>query len=283
MAATVQVGSAYEIGDYTQSEAKSSAVTWGAVIAGAFVTAALSLILMALGVGVGLSATSVWAGGAALAHGAGVGAIVWLIVTELLACGMGGYLAGRLRTKWVALHTHEVYFRDTAHGFLVWAVSLVISAAFLATTISSMVGGAAGATSASSSNATAANSSMANAYFADSLFRTAAPTASANDAATRTEANLVLLNGVAQRSLTAQDRTYLAELVSAKTGMRGVEAERRVDEVFNEDLAAADAARKAAAHSLYWMFVAFLIGAFVASHAATVGGRQRDRVARAAM
>jgi hypothetical protein len=99
----------------------SSGVSWGAVIGGAFVTAALSLILLALGAGFGLSVVSPWSNVGAAASTVGSIAIVWLILTEIVASSMGGYLAGRLRTKWHAIHNDEIHFRDTANGFLVWA------------------------------------------------------------------------------------------------------------------------------------------------------------------
>ena len=134
---------------------EASAVSWSAVIGGAFAAAALSLALLTLGAGTGLSAISPWSSRGAPASAVGTGAIIWLIVIEILASAMGGYLAGRLRTKWVSVHTHEVYFRDTAHGFLVWCVGLVITAAFLATAAASVVG------AASSETATAAAGAQA--------------------------------------------------------------------------------------------------------------------------
>src|SRR5256885_1932303 len=108
-----------------KNEGYASAVSWGAVIAGAFASAALSLILLALGAGFGLSATSPWSNVGASASRVGVGAIIWLIIVQIMAFAIGGYIAGRMRTKWVGVHTDEVYFRDTAHGFLVWAVGIV--------------------------------------------------------------------------------------------------------------------------------------------------------------
>src|SRR5450631_4147437 len=125
-----------------RNEAHSSGLSWAAVIAGAFVAAALSLILLALGTGLGLSSVSPWSNVGASALTIGMAAIVWLIIVQIIASAMGGYLAGRLRTKWASIHTDEVYFRDTAHGFLVWAVGLVITATFLASAATSMVGGA---------------------------------------------------------------------------------------------------------------------------------------------
>jgi len=132
LAPTVSAGPApmWRVEGLTNNEAHSSGVSWAAVFAGAFVAAALSLILLALGTGLGFESVSPWANQGASAPAVGKSAIIWLIVMQIIAASMGGYLAGRLRTKWANIHTDEVYFRDTAHGFLVWAVGLVITAAF---------------------------------------------------------------------------------------------------------------------------------------------------------
>src|SRR5450759_924062 len=169
-----------------KNEAPSSGVSWPAVLAGAFAAAALSLSLLALGAGIGLSSVSPWSNMGASASAIGIGAIVWLIVTQMLAATLGGYLAGRLRTKWVNIHTDEVYFRDTAHGFLVWAVGLVITAAFLASAATSMIGGAERASAAAAENSGTAQSggqaSDPNEYFVDILFRSVRPAPDPNDA-----------------------------------------------------------------------------------------------------
>src|ERR1022692_2906079 len=129
--------------DRTPLEAATSGVAWPAIIGGAFAAAALSLILLALGSGFGLASVSPWSNTGASATTFTVVTAVWLIVTQWLASGLGGYLTGRLRTKWVGLHTHEVFFRDTANGFLTWAVAAVIGAAFLASPAASVVSGTA--------------------------------------------------------------------------------------------------------------------------------------------
>src|SRR5687768_16085892 len=123
------------------NSASPSAVSWGAIFAGGAAAAALSLILLLLGTGLGLSSVSPWANEGVSGTTLGVSTILWLTFTQLAASAMGGYLAGRLRTKWVAVHTDEVYFRDTAHGFLAWAVATVGTAALLTSTIGSIVGG----------------------------------------------------------------------------------------------------------------------------------------------
>src|SRR5438128_1913183 len=138
------------------TEAHSSGVSWGAVIGGAFVAAALYLILLALGAGFGLSAVSPWSNIGLTASTASALAIAWLVIIEIIASAFGGYLTGRLRTKWTLIHGDEVYFRDTANGFLAWAVALVVSVAFLASAAASMAGSAAqGRASSENSSATA--------------------------------------------------------------------------------------------------------------------------------
>lgn len=255
-----------------KNEASSSGISWAAVLGGAVVCAAMSLILLALGTGIGLSSVSPWSNTGASASTIGMAAIVWLIVSQIIASAMGGYLAGRLRTKWVSIHTDEVYFRDTAHGFLVWAVGLVITAAFLASAATSIIGGTA------QMGASALSSADPNEYYIDTLFRSDRPAPDSNDASIRAESRGIFANGLRQKDLTAPDKTYLGQLVAARTGLTQAEAEQRVSEVFTQARQATDNARKALAHSMYWMFLALLIGAFCASFAATIGGKQRDRV-----
>ena len=265
-----------------KNEAPSSGVSWPAVLAGAFAAAALSLSLLALGTGIGLSSVSPWSNVGASASAIGIGAIVWLIVTQIIAATMGGYLAGRLHTKWMNIHTDEVYFRDTAHGFLVWAVGLVITAAFLASAATSLVGGGAQVGAITSGKATSdevdGQVSDPNEYFINTLFRTDRPVPDSNDASMRAEAGNIFAYALRQKDIPAPDKTYLARLVSARTGLSQTDAEQRVSEVLTQARQAADTARKAVAHTLYWTFLALLIGAFCASFGATIGGKQRDNV-----
>ena len=110
------------------------------------------------------------------------------------------------------------------------------------------------------------------------LFRTGHPAAAITDQPLRSEAGPILANVLRRPDMAKQDEAYLANLVVAATGLSQGEAEQRITETVDADREAADMARKAIAHSLYWLFVAFLIGAFCASYAATIGGRQRDSV-----
>jgi hypothetical protein len=278
-------------------EGSTSGVAWPAIIGGALAAAALSLILLALGAGFGLSTVSPWSNSAASATTFAVMTAVWLIVTQWLASGLGGYLTGRLRTKWVGLHTHEVFFRDTANGFLTWATASVIGVAFLASAASTVMSGtanmvagvASGAASGAGRAATQAaagsggTSADPTAYFVDSLFRTDRPAAGAADGDTRAQTTRILVHGMRDGDLPAPDKAYLAQLVSARTGLSQADAEKRVDEVVAQEKAAeqevrrsADAARKAGMYLSIFTAVSMLVGAFIACTAAALGGRQRD-------
>ena len=258
-------------------ETSGSAVSWGAVIGGAFVSAALALIMLALGAGFGLSTVSPWSNPGAAVSTVGAVAIVWLIVTQILASAMGGYLTGRLRTKWHAIHGDEVHFRDTANGFLAWAVALVITVAFLATAAASMAGGArSSGTTGRVSELAAESRDDVNGYFVDRLFRSEHPVA--KDVALRGEAARILVHALLPGEASPADSAYLAQLVAAKTGLSPDEAGKRVSDVLADARQSEDDTRKATAHLLLWLFLALLTGAFCASYAATIGGRQRDHV-----
>lgn len=254
----------------------SSGVSWGAVTGGAFVAAALSLIMLALGAGFELSAVSPWSNIGISASTAGSFAIGWLVLTDVIAFSMGGYLAGRLRTKWHAIHTDEVHFRDTANGFMAWAVAVVITVAFLGAAAASMAGASTSAQGTGKAGSSQDDPVVSTTYFVDRLFRSEHP-ATENDSAMRAEAGRIFAVAMLQRNdALPADTSYLAQLVAARTGINPTEAGKRVADTLAEARRTEDAARKAAAHLLLWIFLALLIGAFCASYAATIGGRQRD-------
>jgi hypothetical protein len=259
----------------SKNEAYSSGVSWAAVIGGAFVSASLALILLSLGTGLGLSSVSPWSTTGTSGSTVGAAAIAWLILTQIVAAAMGGYLAGRLRTKWAHVHNDEVYFRDTAHGFLVWAVGLVITASLLASAATSFAGKAERNGSSSGAEQGILNP---NAYFVDQLLRSNGQTTDRNDLSTRAEVDRILVRALTLGAMPATDSTYLAQLVSARTGLSASDAEKRVSDVFADAQQSTDQARKSLAHLSLWIFVALLSGAFCASYAGTIGGRQRDRV-----
>ncbi|MQU51886.1 hypothetical protein [Pseudomonas sp. FSL R10-1339] len=286
-----------------QDSSGQSGVSWAAIFAGAATAAVLSLLLLMLGAGLGFSAVSPWANEGVGAKGLGITAIVWLAVTQIIASGMGGYLAGRLRVKWTNLHGDEAYFRDTAHGFLAWAVATLVTATLVAGSVSSVIGsgvqagasvasGAATAISSAAGSAAANNGDKGSDYFIDSLFRDDRGTAVSEDAAHGTVARIFAHSLANDGQLSSEDRTYLAQIIAQRTNLSQPEAEQRVDQVYakahqaveeakvkaKEAADTADTAAKVAAWSTLWMFITLLIGAFFASLCATFGGRRRDAV-----
>ena len=280
------------------TESSSTAVSWGPIIAGAFAASTLTFILMLLGSGLGLTMVSPWSGsGASLATFAVSGAI-WLVIVQWLSSGVGGYLAGRLRTKWVGIHTDEVYFRDTAHGFLAWALATLLVVGVLGSALSAVLGSGVQAASAVASgaamgasagaSANAGSADNATSYLVDSLFRPADPTklAAANpdsDTAAVGQASRILIASAAAGEISADDKTYLSQLVAARTGLAEADAKARVDALVAkvEDAKvkakqAADTARKGSATFALLGALSLVIGAFIASAAAALGGRQRD-------
>ncbi|QPC89401.1 hypothetical protein [Mesorhizobium sp. INR15] len=282
------------------TESSSTAVSWGPIIAGAFAASTLTLILMLLGSGLGLSAVSPWSGSGASAATFAVSTAIWLVIVQWLSSGVGGYLAGRLRTKWVGVHTDEVYFRDTAHGFLAWALATLLVVGVLGSALTSLLGsgvqavstvasGAAmGASAGASSNASGASADNATSYLVDSLFRPADASKLAaanpeNDAAAAAQASRILLASAAAGEVSADDKAYLSQLVAARTGLSEADAKTRVDALVAKAQdakvkaqQAADTARKASATFALLGALSLVIGAFIASAAAALGGRQRD-------
>ena len=284
----ITTGSAVVIASETADS--PSAVSWAAVIGGGLGAVAITLLLVALGSGIGFSSVSPWSPSNPSATTFTVLAAVWLIIVQWLSSGLGGYLAGRLRTKWTGLHTDEVFFRDTAHGFLAWALATVLIAAFATSSISSAVSTAgraissvAGGAASNAIQAAASQSSGPNGYFLDTLFRRDQPDANAPPQDSRAEAGRILARSIANGSLDPGDRTYLAKLVAARTGISQQDAEKRIDDTVAQMKAAeekmkqaADAARKASAEASFFLFFSMLIGAFIACTAGALGGRQRD-------
>ena len=266
------------------AEASTSGISWPAILGGAFAAAALSLILLALGSGFGLASVSPWSNSGVSVTTFAITSAIWLIIVQWLSSGLGGYLTGRLRTKWVGVHTHEVFFRDTANGFLAWAVVAVIGAAVLASGVSSLLsGGAHVASTAAEGASQGAVQANPSAYYIDTLFRSDHPNANTTGQDSRAEATRILVTGIKNGDVPAGDKTYLAQLVSARTGLSQADAEKRVDDVIAKAKAAevkarqiADAARKAAAYLSIFTAVSMLIGAFIAAAAAALGGQHRD-------
>jgi hypothetical protein len=255
-----------------------SGTSWGAILGGAFVIAAIGLLLLALGAGLGLSTVSPWPNAGVSATTFGAIAVIWLVVVQWVSSGFGGYMAGRLRTRWTGLHTDEVYFRDTAHGVLAWAVAAVLSAAVLAGAASALTGSAATVGAGAAQGAAQSNAATSpSPYIVDTLFRTDRPDTTATGQDPRSEATRILTTGLRPGSeVSSGDRAYLARLVAARTGISQDEAQKRVDDAVTNARQAADTARKAARNFALVIAFSMLIGAFIAGVAAKIGGHHRD-------
>ena len=183
-----------------------------------------------------------------------------LVLIQIIASSVGGYLAGRLRTKWVSVHTHEVYFRDTAHDFLVWAVGVVITAAFLASKAASVAGGVArgrAMTMESAGPAQAQEGFAPSAYFTDKLLRPSAVNVNQDYGSLCGEVGLILANAIRKRSMPAGDRAFLAQVGAARTGGNEAEGNKRVDDVFAQAREAATRRAKrwrTPCTGLFWLF-----------------------------
>jgi hypothetical protein len=271
------------------NESAKSAVSWPAIIAGAVVATSASLLLLALGTGLGLIAASPWSGSGASAGTITTLGAIWFIAVQWIASGFGGYLTGRLRTKWVGTHNHEVFFRDTAHGFVTWALATVVLAVLIAAAAASALGTGvrAGATldsgAAAQGAANAVPHTSVSGYDADMLFRSSQPDPGESATDSRAQAMRILAKGLTTGDVAAGDRAYLAQMIAARTGIAQPDAERRVDDVVAQMNAAetkarqaADAARKAAATASILTALSMLIGAFIACAAAALGGQERD-------
>jgi len=281
-------------------ESSAPAVNWGPIVAGAFAASTLTFILMLLGSGLGLTMVSPWSNDGASVTTFAVTTAVWLVIVQWLSSGVGGYLTGRLRTKWVGVHTDETFFRDTAHGFLAWALATMLVVFVLGSALTSAIGtgvqaastvasGAAlGASAGATANTDAGDASGATSYFVDTLFRPADPArlnapGADGDAAAAAQASRILVASAAAGEVSPDDKTYLGQLVAARTGLSEADATARVDAVLAQieqakttAQEAADTARKAGATFALLSALSLIIGAFIASVAAAIGGRQRD-------
>lgn len=282
-------------------EAPPISVAWQAIIGGAVITIAVSIVLLILGSALGFATVSPWPGsGASLPAFTGIMAF-WLIVTQWGASALGGYITGRLRGRYHRVHNSEVFFRDTAHGFISWAVATLFTALFLTTLISNIVGGAAqgagkaalfaGHEAARQNNGKPAAQGAAThpqfgntGYYIENLYRSDKPNNAGISADNRTETNIIVGRAYFENNFNEEDKNYLKQLVIRQTGVNDAEASRRVDRLVNQiaiDKAkakeATDKARKAASLLSFTIALSMALGAFIASVAAGMGGIHRDR------
>jgi hypothetical protein len=268
--------------------AEAPGISWRAILGGAVVMAALAFILTALGAGFGLSSISPWPDQSASPKQFAILTGIWLIIVQWLSAGIGGYMAGRLGPELLTRPVHEIAFRDTARGIIAGAVAAVITVVLLGAAASSLIGGtahvAASAVQGAAQGAVQnSNPGQPSGYLVDTLFRKGTPDANMSAQDANREATRIIANGLRNGDLSQADRTYLAQLVAARTGLSQDEAQKRVDAVVTEAKQdeekakeAAETARKAARNIAFFIAFSMLIGAFIAGVTAKIGGHHRD-------
>ena len=287
MTDTAIVGRNVEVLQTNVVGGRAAPFSWGAAVAGAVAATAVSFILISLGTGIGLLKASPYSSGPTLTTLTAIGAI-WILLSQAWGYAVGGYLAGRLRTRASGLTTDETNFRDGAHGFVAWGLGVLLTVSTVA--LGTMFGAGLTAHVGSTLGAgVAANpqAAPASAYYVDTLFRTApaaapAPPGGGNVVTEqeRAEATRIFTSGLRDGKLSEADRAHLSRTIAARTGMSPEEANRRVAETvaqFNQAAKdAADRAAKAVAYFSFWSFMALLFGAVSAVVGGIVGGNQRD-------
>ena len=244
--------------------------------AGALVASAVSLVLIAFGMALGLgivSSSPTWRDTSpALTMVSGL----FLLLAALVSFGVGGYVAGRLRERWdPSAHSDVVEFRDGTHGVVAWALAVVITGVVAAASAASLASKT--APPATSSATTAGEPLIA--YELDRLFRGDRRAVEGDITYARAEAGRILLAATGRRGITPDDKAYLVRLVAARTGIALPDAERRVEDAITAASTAVHNARRSAVILGFATAASLLAGAAAAWYAACAGGRHRDNVA----
>ena len=266
-------------------------LSWGAIIAGAVCGAAISLLLFAFGSAIGLTAVSPWPHmGLSPVVLAVIGAL-WVAIVQVVGFGTAGYVAGRVRNSWRSVTPHEQRFRDGMHGFIAWALALLMGSVFAVSAAGGLLRGGAQAAAPLAAASMAARQTPAAVtpgdYAVDYLLRPVPAAPAPNNALNMGELRPALVrifaDNLGEGSLPPRERAYLTALVSAQTGLAQADAEKRVDEAFAEAKKAetkarlaADKARKATALAAFLAAATLAVGCAAACAAAGVGGRHRD-------
>ncbi len=269
-----QAGAAADTVRTVPGETKSY-IDWAAVIAGTVLSSTISLVLLTFGAAIGLSMVSPFEGkgasGPVFAIALGLW-VLWVLVSSFVA---GGYLAGRMRRRAWDATPHEVEMRDGAHGLTMWALCILVAGLMAASGVAGVVRSGSEVAGAVASAGTGTDrGSDAFGYAVDSLFRSADQRV--DPAAARDEVTRILARSAARGEIADQDKTYIARLVAARTGVEPVEAERRVNQVVADAKQAAETARRAGIWTAFLTAAALLTGAAAAWWGASAGGKHRD-------
>ena len=284
----------------TGTQEHHSYLDWAAIIGGIVLSSAISLLLLTFGSAVGLSFANFHNATGVAPIWVAIAAASWLLWVQISSFMAGGYLTGRMRRRFHDATEHESDVRDGAHGLLVWAGGLIVSAIIIVGGVGSAataIGNAVGTATTAASNVAqgaAANPQAANAvgslnpqaYVTDQLFRLPAGAAAPQGTTTdfRGEAGRILATSAASgTAVSADDKTYLGQLVAQNTGLPADQANARVDQVLKsiddakaKAADAAESARKMAVLAAFLTAASLLVSAVGGYWAAMKGGRHRD-------
>jgi hypothetical protein len=245
---------------------------WGPAFCGAVVAAAAFFVLMTFASAIGLAVTSVSPTWRDTSVGLTVLSGAWVLFSAIGSFALGGYIAGRIRTRWEA-PVDEIHFRDGLHGLLTWGLGVIIGVALTWSAAATL-------SLATKPNTTAAPSSARTgepgflAFELDRLFRSDRLTAASE--ADRAEAGRIIETTLGHQSVAPDDYNYLVRLVSARTGLAQADAEKRTLNTFAEAHTAATRARRSAVILAFTLAAALVAAAGAAWAAAREGGRHRD-------
>jgi hypothetical protein len=267
--------------DLMPTSNQQAAISWPAILGGATAAASLSLTLMVVGTGLGLASVSPWANTGISAKGFDIGTVAWIILTPTIASMIGGYLCGRLRTRWLQTHTDEVRFRDAAHGFLAWAAATIMTVAIFAVTVNIFI-------QRIPPLGMVQDLAIPTEYYTNKLFRKI-PITSAEQVPSPAmiENNRIFAKSLSTGQVAKDDLIYLTQQIRYYAGISEIEADKRLRTVFSDAQAQLeegtvmakrgfDEARKNSAYASMWFILSLLCSAVAACFAATLGGKRRD-------
>jgi hypothetical protein len=266
-------------------EGPGNTVSWNSAIAGAIAATSIGFILLALGSGIGLAVASPYSSGPS-AGAMTIGGAVWLVLAQSIGFAAGGFLSARTRRVDGTLTPAEVRFNDGANGFMAWAIAVLAFALLVAVASMATITAATRTGASAIGQLTQQTSSDQLGYYVDSLLRTPQGHQTVTSDQDRAQVMRVLATGIRDGKLSDEDKTYLAGLVAARSGLSQDEAQTRVQNIVNQARdalkQAADIARRAVEYVAFWTFMSLLFGAVCATLGGLLGGEVRDESAPAA-